>query len=74
MAGRTRNPRVDLNVLAKSIVDRATGEAPPKAEPQKDPAAVELGRRGGKARAAKFSAEKRSAVAKKAALARRQRP
>jgi hypothetical protein len=47
-------------------------DAPPKHE--KDPAAVSLGRRGGlkggKARAAKMTAEQRSEVAKKAAAAR----
>jgi hypothetical protein len=67
-------------------VDRATGEAMPKkaatprkrvvkkAEPEKDPAAVALGRRGGlkggKARAAKLTQEQRSESARKAAQAR----
>ena len=36
----------------------------------KDPAAVELGRKGGKARAAHMSAHKRKEIAKKAAKAR----
>jgi hypothetical protein len=36
----------------------------------KDPAAVSMGKRGGKARAGKMSAEKRSEIAKKAAQAR----
>ena len=43
-------------------------------QPQKNPAAVALGRlgglKGGKARAAKLSAKKRKAIAKKAAEAR----
>jgi hypothetical protein len=43
-------------------------------KPEKDPLAVELGRRGGlkggKARAAKLTAEERSESARKAALAR----
>lgn len=43
-------------------------------EPEKNPAAVALGRmgglKGGKARAAKLSAKKRKAIAKKAAKAR----
>jgi hypothetical protein len=43
-------------------------------EPQKNPAAVALGRlgglKGGKARAAKLTAKKRSEIAKKAAAAR----
>lgn len=68
-ASRTRKPRSDdLNLLAKSIVDRATGEA--AAEPPKNLAAVELGRMGGKARALKLSSKKRAASAKKAARAR----
>lgn len=77
----SKKPR-DVNQLAKSIIEQATGEAPvAQNEPQldalqegKNPAAVELGRRGGlkggKARAAKLSAKKRSEIAKKAAQAR----
>ena len=56
----------DINKLAKSIVDKATEE--------KNPAAVALGRmgglRGGKARAEKLSAERRSEIAKAAAAKR----
>jgi hypothetical protein len=65
-----------VNQLAKSIVDEATGQAPPPPDPDegKNPAAVALGRlgglKGGKARAAKLSAAKRKAIAKKAAKAR----
>jgi hypothetical protein len=76
MPERSRNRKLDLNALAKSIVDEATGEAPPR--PAKDPLAVELGRRGGlkggKARAAKLSAKQRSDIAKKAAAARWAKP
>ena len=66
---------VDLNALAKSIVDEATGEAKEPEKPDtRDPAAVALGRKGGlkggKARAAKLSAKRRSEIAKKAAKAR----
>ena len=70
-----KRPR-DLNALAKSIVDEATGEADPTPDPDegKNPAAVALGRRGGlkggKARAAKLSAKERSEIARKAARAR----
>jgi len=66
---------LDLNQLAKAIVDEATGEAS-KTEPPpvKNEAAVALGRLGGKkggaARAAALSPKKRSAIAKKAAKAR----
>jgi hypothetical protein len=73
--GKAR-PR-DPNQLAKHIVDIATGGDDVKASKKKDdrdPAAVSLGRRGGLkgglARAAKLTAEERSAIAKKAALAR----
>jgi hypothetical protein len=63
----------DLNKLARRIVDDATGENPP-VDDGKDPAAVALGRKGGKkggkARAANMSAEERSEAAKKAAQAR----
>ena len=63
----------DINQIAKSIVDRATGQKSDE-DSEKDPAAVSLGRRGGlkggKARAAKLSPEERSAIAKKAAKAR----
>lgn len=72
MPKRSSNTR-DINQLAKSIVDQATGTAAP-AEPEKNPAAVALGRlgglKGGKARAAKLTAKKRSEIAKKAAAKR----
>ncbi|MBA2551268.1 MAG: hypothetical protein H0V13_09510 [Nocardioidaceae bacterium] len=76
MPDRSRKRRpADLNSLAASIVGDATDED--KAEPAddgKDPAAVALGRRGGlkggKARAAKLTAEQRSEIARKAAAAR----
>jgi hypothetical protein len=71
---KPKRPR-DVNQRAKLIVDIATGEA--KADDPdegKDPAAVSLGRRGGlkggKARAKKLSAKKRSEIARKAARAR----
>jgi hypothetical protein len=68
----------DLNQWAKRMVDIATGEAddtPPTPEEQgKDPAAVSLGRRGGlkggKARAAAMTPERRAEIAKKAAATR----
>lgn len=70
-----RSSRLDLNQLAKSIVDQATGDAPTEpAPPQKNKAAQELGRlgglKGGKARAEKLTPEQRSEIAKKAATAR----
>ena len=64
----------DLNKLAASIVGDATGETPAEEPSTKNPAAVALGRlggqKGGKARAEKLSAKKRSEIAKKAAAAR----
>lgn len=77
---RKKKTFFDPNLLAAGIVRTATGEpgAQPPARPAKlrvekpkDPLAVELGRRGGlkggKARAAKLSARRRSQIAKKAA-------
>lgn len=65
----------DVNELAKSIVDQATGEQPKEpVDEGKNPAAVALGRlgglKGGKARAAKLTKEQRSEIAKKAAQKR----
>ena len=80
MQKRSRKKGVDLNRLAKSIVDQATTDEQLQAkaiEEGKNPAAVLLGRlgglKGGKARAASLSAEKRSEIARKAAEARWQR-
>lgn len=72
----SKRPR-DINQLTKIIVGLATGN--PIAEDispikDKNPAAVELGRlggkKGGKARAAKLTPERRREIAKKAAFAR----
>ena len=61
----------DPNALAADIVAEATDQ---NADDGKDPAAVELGRKGGlkggKARAKKLSPERRKEIAKKAAAAR----
>lgn len=75
MPKRSSKP-TDLNSRAAAIVAQATGEGEPEADPYegKNPAAVELGRlggkKGGKARAAKLTPKQRSAAAKKAAEAR----
>lgn len=65
--------RLDLNQIAASIVSQTT-EHLPKAEPEKNPAAVALGRlgglKGGKARAASLSPAKRKEIAKRAAKQR----
>jgi hypothetical protein len=63
MVKKPKRPK-DTNQLAKFITDLAT----------KNPAAVELGRlggkKGGKARAEKLTAKRRSEIAKKAAKKR----
>ncbi len=74
-----KQPR-DINQLAASIVGMATSEepevvdAPAPEQPEKNAAAVALGRlgglKGGQARAAKLSAEERSEIAKRAAAKR----
>ena len=76
MPERSRKKSKDLNQIAKSIVDEATmEEIQEKAVAEgKNPAAVLLGRlgglKGGKARAAKLTAEQRSEIAKRAAKTR----
>jgi hypothetical protein len=77
MPDRSRKRPRDPNQLGKLIVDIATGgveEIEPAPDPEKDPAAVELGRRGGlkggKARAESMTPEERSDAARKAARAR----
>lgn len=75
MPARSSKRPTDANQLGKLIVDLSVGETDePAIERQKNPAAVALGRlggqKGGKARAAKLSAKRRSQIAKAAALAR----
>lgn len=65
----------DPQQIARSVLDAIVPDAEAKpAEPEKNPAAVALGRlgglKGGKARAEKLTAKKRSDIAKKAAAAR----
>ena len=68
MPKRSRKP-TDLNELATAIVSEATEE-----QTEKNPAAVALGRLGGKkggvARAKKLTAEQRREIAQRAARAR----
>lgn len=76
MPKRSSKPKVDMNVLAKTIVEQVTGEELAKraVSEGKNPAAVMLGRlgglKGGKARAKKLSSKQRSQIAQKAAKAR----
>lgn len=65
---KPKRPR-DPNQLAKLIADIATGEKTDEA-PEKDEAAVALGRKGGKARAAAMSPEQRKEIARNAAKKR----
>jgi hypothetical protein len=75
MAKRSSKPR-DTNSLAAAIVAQATDPEDQGEDPYggKDRAAVELGRKGGEkggqARAAKLTPERRSEIAKKAAETR----
>lgn len=67
-----RPKKMDVNQLAKRIVDEATGEIQPEPEiDEKKKAAIESGRlgglKGGKARAEKLTPEERAEIAKKAA-------
>lgn len=70
-----QSKKLDLNQLAKRIVDEATGDALPEEEiNEKKKAAIESGRKGGliggKARAEKLTPEERSEIARKAAKKR----
>ena len=62
----------DPSEIARHVLDAVVPDAEPK--PEKNPAAVALGRLGGKkggpARAAKLTAEQRAEIARKAAQAR----
>lgn len=75
MPKRPRRPR-DPNELAFQVFQEAIGEAPPPMaeDKAKNPAAVALGKlggaKGGRARAAKMTAEERAESARKAAAAR----
>jgi hypothetical protein len=64
----------DVNQLAHSVISDVIRLSEQQQNPAKNPAAVALGRlgasKGGKARAESLSKQKRSQIAKKAALAR----
>lgn len=73
MDQRRKRPR-DPAQLAKFVVDIATGEiedrAPTPEERGKDPNASAMGKKGGAARAAKISPERRKEIARRAAMQR----
>ena len=75
MTKKLKRPR---DVTGGAVFDmmRLTGEIEEEApvESDKDPAAVAMGRKGGKARASKLSKEQRSEIAKKAAKKRWEKP
>jgi hypothetical protein len=66
---RIPRPR-DPIALAKLIGDIATGQVVDAVEDGKDEAAASMGRRGGAARAAGLTAERRAEIAHKASLTR----
>ena len=70
---RTPRPRDPIQ-LGKLMVDIATGQVPDAVDDGKDAGASELGRRGGEkggeARAARLTSERRSEIAKLAASSR----
>lgn len=75
---KKKKPSTDVNVTAFQILQAATGEESPTTkkpvEPEKNPAAVALGRlgglKGGKARADSLTPAQRKAIAAKAARKR----
>jgi hypothetical protein len=75
MPKRSRKPDPDPNIAARDTVLRITNK--PQVEQKKNPAAVALGRlggkKGGKARAEKLTPEQRSDIARKAASVRWER-
>jgi len=70
MQTRPKRPR-DPNQLGKLIVDLSVGDAEDSKnmpdDSGKDPAAVALGKKGGKARADKLSSKRKKEIARQAA-------
>ena len=66
----------DVIGAAVKVMRIATGEEadPPPPDDGKDPAAVSMGKRGGAARAAAMTPERRAEVARKAAVKRWAKP
>lgn len=69
-----KHSKLDENQIAASVIKQAISPKEEPDNPPKNPAAVALGKlgglKGGKARAKKLSAERRRAIAKKAAETR----
>ena len=80
MPKRSSKAQKDTQQLARHVLDTVVPDAEPaatspaEAKPEKNPAAVALGRlgglKGGKARSAKLTAKKRADIARKAAKKR----
>lgn len=72
VAPRLRKRPADVIGNAVKVMRIATGEGEEEFEqqPQKDEAAAALGRKGGKARAEKMTAERRAEIVRKAAASR----
>ncbi|MCC6543262.1 MAG: hypothetical protein IT392_02015 [Nitrospirae bacterium] len=74
MPKRTSKKESDINILASKIVEEATKEPAKEIMSEKNPAAVALGRLGGKkggpARAKALTKEQRKDIARKAAQVR----
>jgi hypothetical protein len=69
MAKQSKKP-ADLNRLAAAIVGEATDETPQEPESQQARAGRIGGRKGGKVRASRMTAEERSEAARRAAESR----
>ena len=71
-SSKTRDENQTARAAVQHVIEQTEGRPDP--EPEKNPAAVALGRlgglKGGKARAAALSPQKRKKIASKAALAR----
>jgi hypothetical protein len=67
-------PKRDFSQIAKAIIDKATGNAPPEKPDTRNPHAVALSKlgasKGGKARAENLTAKRRKEIALKAVRAR----
>jgi hypothetical protein len=68
-AKRLKRPR-DPVQLGKLMGDILTGQVEDRVEDKRNPAAVEMGSKGGKARAATLTKKRRSEIARKAAAKR----
>ena len=69
MAKNPKRPR-DVNQLAKSIVEIATGEQDEEVPTKKQLSTAKAGKKGGKARARVLTPQERSEIAQVAAQAR----